>query len=75
MSARYPYITKALKWLVGYLIGCVLPLAIGYYLGVQKGQEIGRLEMKCAIFGVMDRFSGDDKSPGDGCERTNRGAA
>lgn len=64
MIARYPNITSALKWLGSYLIGCVLPLAIGYYLGVQKGQEIGRLEMKCAFMAVFERL--DDAKPGPG---------
>ena len=72
MSARYPNTVKVAKWLGSYLIGCALPLAIGYFLGVQKGQEIGRLEMKCAFMAAFERIGDQKPAPGTitlGCEK------
>lgn len=68
MKERYPRIAAFLGWLMGSL----LPAAIGYAVGFTHGHDAGRLEMKCAIFAVIERLGDIEPVPGTislGCEK------
>lgn len=71
MAARYPNIARAIRAAGRWLIGCVAPFLTGLYFGYHEGEDHGRLEMKCAIFGAIDRLAATPNSVemADGCSK------
>jgi hypothetical protein len=70
MSA-YPNLKRAGIWLGSQFIPAIILFAAGYTMGFDRGQDAGRLEMKCAILAAAERISGAT-APGTitlGCEK------
>lgn len=71
MSA-YPKLKRFGTWLGSQLIPGAILIGVGYALGFDRGQDVGRLEMKCAIFAVVERLGTPEPAPGTitlGCEK------
>lgn len=62
---KYPNITKALFAIGGWMLGCIFPMIVGVAVGYHRGHEAGRIEMKCAIFAIVEGLDEDPK-PIDG---------
>ena len=71
--SEYPTLKGFAKWLAIQALPFFIATTFFYALGYHFGHDAGRLEMKCAIFAVVERLGEDSPAPGTitlGCKKT-----
>lgn len=70
--ADYPILKRFAVWLGSSLIPGLILGTVCFAIGFDKGEARGRLEMKCAILGVVEKLGDGKPAPGTitlGCEK------
>lgn len=71
--SEYPNLKRAGWWLVSQALPTTVVMTIIFLIGYHRGHDAGRIEMKCAIFAIVERLGEGEPAPGTitlGCDKT-----